>query len=127
MGDTIATLDLRPWDKFHADMDERVLRVWLNEIAKESRNAFMKGAGRHGPPPSRAGAWPKQVTGALRGSIKAEVQGRMVVVSTSRPYSGYLRSGTSKMGRRKMSDTALEIGMQKAENRMKHWVQWVPG
>ena len=125
MSDEIAVLDLKPWHKFKADLDERTIRAWLVTIAQESRKAFMSGTSRHSPPPSRDGAWPKQMTGALRGSIKAEVKGHAVVVSTSQPYSGYLRSGTSKMGRRKMSDTALEIGIQKAENRMKHWVQWV--
>ena len=125
MSDEIAVLDLKPWHKFKADVDERVIRAWLAIIAQESRAAFMKGTSRHSPPSSRAGAWPKQRTGALRGSIKAEVVGQGVVVSTNRPYSMYLRTGTSKMGRRKMSDTALEIGMQKAENRMKNWVQWV--
>jgi hypothetical protein len=124
MSDEIAVLDMKPWHKFKADLDERTIRAWLTTIAQESRKAFMSGTSRHSPPASRDGAWPKQATGALRGSIKAEVRGMGVIVSTSRPYSMYLRAGTSQMGRRKMSDTALEIGMQKAENRMKHWVQW---
>lgn len=127
MSDEIATLQMKPWAKFHADMDERVIRAWLATIAREARQAFMRGASRHGPPPSRAGAWPKQVSGALRASFKAEVRGMQVVVGTNRPYSGYLRHGTSKMGRRKMSDTALEIGIEKAEHLMKKWVQWERG
>lgn len=124
MSDEIAVLELKPWHKFKADLDERVIRAWLATIAQESRKAFMSGTSRHSPPSSRAGAWPKQRTGALRASIKAEVHGLEVIVSTDRPYSAFLRYGTSKMGRRKMSDTALEIGTQKAEGRMQHWARW---
>lgn len=118
------SLILTPWGKFRADMDERVMRAWLATVAQESRKAFMSGTGRKFPPASRAGAWPKMRTGALRASIKAEVHGMEVIVSTSRPYSGFLRHGTTKMGRRKMSDTALEIGVAKAEGRMAHWARW---
>lgn len=119
------SLVLMPWGRFRADMDERVKRAWLATVAQESRKAFMSGTGRKFPPASRAGAWPKMRTGALRRSIKSEVHGDSeVIVSTSRPYSGYLRHGTSKMGRRKMSDTALEIGVEKAEGRMAHWARW---
>ena len=35
-----------------------------------------------------------------------------VTIGTSMPYSGFLRRGTSKMARRKMSDNALEEGMK---------------
>lgn len=123
-----ADLVLMPWHKFHADLDERLMRAWLAIVAQEARKAFMSGAGRSFPPASRAGAWPKKRTGALRASFKSEVHGdREVIVGTDRPYSGFLRYGTSKMGRRKMSDTALEIGVEKAEGRMKNWVRWVEG
>lgn len=124
MSDVIATLNLKAWHKFKADLDEAAIHDWLSIVAQESTKAFMDGTAKAFPPASSAGDWPATRSGGLRGSFRADVHGMEVVVSTNTYYSGYLRYGTSKMGRRKMSDNALEEGTKAAEGRMKHWVGW---
>lgn len=49
-----------------------------------------------------------------------------MTIGTNRPYSIFLRMGTSRMARRKMSDDALKEGMR-AAGRMGRWVEWARG
>jgi len=74
------------------------------------------------PPASAPGAWPNSRTGRLKSSIRSVVTSDSVTIGTSMPYSGFLRSGTSKMARRKMSDNALEEGVK--AGRLGRWVEW---
>jgi phage gpG-like protein len=77
------------------------------------------------PGPSSPGAWPNSRTGRLKGSIRFEVANDSVTIGTNAPYSGFLRSGTSRMARRKMSDNALQEGMK--SGRLGRWVEWSRG
>lgn len=111
-----------PWHEFRAVKRQGAISDWLNGIAKAAEQAFRAGASRGYPPASEPGAWPARRSGGLLGSIDTEVTNNSVTIGTSQPYSGYLRSGTSKMARRKMSDNALREGMFKA--RLGRWVEW---
>lgn len=119
------TIQFSPWGKFHAQKDNAAIHSWLQRVAEASKAAFEGGMG-HYPPASSAGAWPNTRSGGLKGSIRTEVTSDSMTIGTGMPYSGFLRHGTSKMARRKMSDNALEEGMRSA-GRLGHWVKWVRG
>lgn len=74
----------------------------------------------------KAGDYPGIITGSLRASIRTDVSGDRLTVSTNMPYSGYLRYGTKKMPARKMSPDALKEGLEKA-GRLHKWAEWVRG
>lgn len=118
------TIQFIPWAPFHARKDPATIRSWLQSIGDASKQAFLGGMG-HYPPRSAPGAWPNIETGRLKGSIRTEVTNDSVTIGSNTHYSGFLRTGTSKMARRKMSDDALKAGMH--AGRLGHWVQWVHG
>ena len=118
-------LEFKAWAPFHAKYDKRAFKRWLQIVARESEKAF-KG-GMKGYPLVQASPHPAIRTGALRASIRTRVTDNAVEISSNRPYSGYLRSGTRKMQRRKMSDNALKEGIEKAKRLSKKWVGWEAG
>src|SRR5262245_13500144 len=101
-------LQFVPWHDFHAVKKPPVISAWLRGIAQASEQAFRAGASRAYPPASRPGAWPARRTGGLIGSIQTEVTAKSVTIGTNQRYSKFLREGTSRMARRKMSDNALK-------------------
>ena len=115
-----------PWRPFRARKDSKVVKRWLKSIGDAGVQAFKAGMKGY-PPASAGGAWPHSRTGRLKGTIRSEVGGGgsfvdQVTIGTSMPYSKFLREGTRKMERRKMSDDALKEGMKKA--RLGRWVEW---
>jgi hypothetical protein len=119
------TITFTPWGRFQARKKPAVIRNWLHDIGRASEEAFRSGMGNY-PPASAPGAWPNSRTGRLKGSIRSEVEGiSSVTVGSNMPYSIFLRMGTSKMARRKMSDDALKEGRQGA--RLARWVEWTRG
>ena len=118
------TIEFSPWGKFHARKKQEEIRRWLNDIGVSGTDAFRSGMGRWRPA-SAPGAWPNSRTGGLKGSIRHETTSNSVTIGTSMPYSGFLRNGTSKMARRKMSDNALQEGMR--HSRLGKWVEWTRG
>lgn len=119
-------LEFKAWAPFHAKYDKRAFKRWLQIVARESEKAF-KGGMKGYPPASSPGQYPAVRTGRLRASIRVTVSDTGVEVSTNRPYSGYLRHGTRKMQRRKMSDNALQEGIAKAKRLSRKWVGWEHG
>jgi hypothetical protein len=117
-------IEFSPWGQFHARKKTEAIRGWLNKVGEAGVEAFKGGMGSY-PGPSAPGAWPNSRTGRLKGSIRSIVTNDSVTIGTSMPYSGFLRSGTSKMARRKMSDNALEEGMK--AGRLGRWVEWSRG
>jgi phage gpG-like protein len=115
------TIEFSPWGRFHARKKPEEISRWLRSIGDAGTEAFRSGMGSY-PPPSSPGAWPNSRSGRLKGSIRSEVTSDSVTIGTSMPYSGFLRTGTSKMARRKMSDNALEEGVK--AGRLGHWVEW---
>jgi len=118
------TLEWKSWQSFKA-YKTNAWKRWLEEVAKQSEAAFKGGMGNY-PPASAPGAWPNSRTGRLRGSIQTRVTEHEVTIGTNTPYSNYLRTGTSKMARRKMSEDALKEGMR-AARRLGHWAGWMEG
>jgi hypothetical protein len=118
------SIEFSPWGQFHARKKREEIHRWLWGIGFAGSEAFRSGMG-HYPPSSAPGAWPNNRTGRLNKSIHFEATGDSVTIGTSMPYSGFLRSGTSKMARRKMSDNALEEGMK--GSRLGKWVGWSRG
>jgi phage gpG-like protein len=120
-------LSFKFWGPFHANKDPDAVRQWLDHIGKASVDAFRNGMVKNNPPPynnsSAPGEWPANRTGDLKGSIRHEVNGNVLTVGTGEIYAVYLRYGTTRMARRKMSDDALREGMKSAGN-IKRWVGW---
>lgn len=117
------TIEFQPWAWFRAKKDDAAIRVWLDSIGEAAEAVFRGGMGSY-PPASAPGAWPHSRTGSLRGTIRHETTSDSVTIGTSMPYSIFLRAGTSRMARRKMSDNALQEGMRAAGGRLAHWVYW---
>jgi len=115
-------ISFKAWAPFEAKYDKRAFKRWLDAVARESEKAFKK-MGSY-PPASRPGQYPAVRTGALRASIRTRVTNDSVEISSNRPYSGYLRHGTRKMQRRKMSDNALQEGIEAAKRRSSKCVGW---
>lgn len=115
------TLEFEPWRPFLARKKPQEIKRWLKAVGVASEEAFKGGMGNY-PPASAPGAYPNVRTGRLRGSIRHVVTSDSVTIGSNMFYSIFLRTGTSKMARRKMSDDALKEGAQKA--RLGHWVEW---
>jgi phage gpG-like protein len=118
-------ISFREWAPFWAKRDKAAFKRWLKTVATESEKAFKK-MGRY-PPASTPGEYPAIRSGALRASIKTRVTDTFVEISSNTSYAGYLRHGTLKMKRRKMSDNALKEGMAAAKKRADKWVGWSHG
>ena len=125
------TLIFKPWRKFTArKRDDRVLS-FMERVATGAEDAFRSGmtgghSGRRGRvrQASAPGEYPASQTGALLGSIRSRANLRRVDVGTSAAHAVYLRYGTRKMARRKMSDDALKEGIEKARSSLTGWVEW---
>jgi phage gpG-like protein len=115
------TIEFSPWGRFRARKKNEEIKRWLHAVGDAGTEAFRSGMGKWRPP-SAPGAWPNSRTGRLKGSIRSVVTSNSVTIGTSMPYSGFLRRGTSKMARRKMSDDALKEGMK--SGRLGRWVEW---
>jgi phage gpG-like protein len=115
-------IQFKPWRTFRAKKDAGTIRSWLRKVADASESAFKKGM--PGSPPSSPGQYPAVRTGRLKGSIRTVVSSDEMTIGTNMHYSIYLRRGTRKMARRKMSDDALKEGLEKARGRLGHWVEW---
>ena len=116
------SLEFTPWHRFRALKNDAAIKAWLQSIGEAGTEAFRSGMGQY-PGPSDPGAWPNTRSGRLKASIKSEVTSDSVTIGTNTRYSRFLRYGTSKMARRKMSDNALREGV-KGAGKLKNWVQW---
>jgi phage gpG-like protein len=119
-------ISFKEWAPFWAKRDKAAFKRWLKVVAQESEKAF-KGGMKSYPSASRPGQYPAVRTGKLRSSVSSRVTDNSVIVGSSTPYAGYLRYGTRKMARRKMSDNALKEGMAAAKKRASKWVGWSKG
>jgi hypothetical protein len=120
------TIKFDPWRTFHARKRKNGIRNWLRDIGYASENAF-KNPMQNYPPASTPGEYPAIRTGKLKGSIRSEVRGETsVTIGSNMFYSIFLRMGTSKMARRKMSDNALQEG-RRFVGPPRRWVEWTRG
>lgn len=114
------TIEFKPWRPFIARKKPAEIKRWLKAVGVASEAAFKK-MGKY-PPASSPGEYPHVRSGRLRKSIRHVATNHDVTIGSNMFYSIFLRTGTSKMARRKMSDDALKEGMQKA--RLGRWVEW---
>jgi phage gpG-like protein len=117
------TIEFKPWRPFIARRKQQEISRWLKAVGAASEAAFKK-MGNY-PPASSPGQYPAVRSGRLRSSISHVVTSNSVTIGSNMFYSIFLRLGTSKMARRKMSDDALKEGMSKS--RLGHWVEWSRG
>ena len=76
---------------------------------------------------STPGQYPAIQSGRLISSLEYDVSGNKLEVGTKVFYAVYLRGGTRKMARRKMSQNALQEGMKATRSTFKHWAKWEYG
>lgn len=131
-----------PWPKFDVQKKPQVVKSWLTATGAAGVKKFKAGMrGSHSgvkypnlPRQSSApGEYPATQSGGLIATIRsksrlnsakyANLQGE-VTIGSNQPYSAYLRQGTRKMARRKMSDDALKEGGPEAEAKIEGWVKW---
>lgn len=130
------TFRFRNWRRFGAQVDDRVVSKFLDEVADDSKKAFQKGmegrksgewrTGRSGRRirASAPGEYPAIDTRELYNSIGTRVTPDEATIGTNKFYAIFLRYGTSKMRRRKMSDDALSEGIKTARHYLKRFVKW---
>lgn len=127
------TVRFRPWRRFKAFLDQKLIDQFLISVERESLQAFRRGmqgpkSGILRPGRKRAsapGEYPAIQSKRLYDTIRATRTKRIVRVSTNRPYSGFLASGTRYMAARKMSKDALREGIQAArESNPRGFVRW---
>lgn len=114
-------IQFTPWRTFYARKKPDAIRRWLKSVGDASVAAF-KNMG-HYPPASTPSQYPAIRSGKLRASIGTRVTDSEMTIGSNMFYSIFLREGTRRMARRKMSDDALKEGMRSA-GRLNHWVEW---
>lgn len=118
------SIEFSPWRTFQARKKPEVIRSWLKRVGDASVDAFKGGMGEY-PPASDPGAWPNRRSSRLYASVRSVATASSVTVGTSMRYSKFLREGTSRMARRKMSNSALAEGVK--SSRLGKWVEWSRG
>lgn len=126
----------KPWRRFSAYRDRSATRDFLKDTADTAESLFKKSV-KGGPKTGRiyrrkngthqasaAGEYPANESGGLLGSISSRVTGDRAEIGSSKFYAKFLRSGTSKMKRRKMSDDALQAALPQTRARMRSWARW---
>lgn len=115
-------LQHKPFGILKAEMDAARIQRFMQEVARASHFKFRSGmeASRGGRvyrlkggrlhTASAPGAYPARRSGALMGSIRTEVTKDQVTIGTNKFYAKFLRYGTRKMAKRKMSPEALREG-----------------
>lgn len=125
-----------PWRKICAYRDKKIDRDFLGKIAKDGQaelrrgiksppktgRIYMRKHGRHQA--SRAGEYPANETGALAASAKTSVTRDTATVGTTVFYGKFLREGTRKMARRKMSDSALSVVVPRNIGKLRGFIRW---
>lgn len=124
-----------PWGRFKAIRNRKVDSQFLDAVAHETEDQFRIGlasqkSGIHHPGmPRRSsapGEFPANQSGKLRGSIRSESNTKRATAGSNVFYARFLREGTSKMRRRKMSDDALKAAVPKVRSLLKGWIGWGP-
>lgn len=121
-------IEFTPWHSFHARKIPGAIERWLENVGKTSIRIWMSSMAQGSPGVhSASGAWPFVQSGHMKSTIGMELGAMEVTIGSnahrgSAPYSLYLREGTSRMDRRKMSDDALKAGMKGAH--LGRWVEW---
>lgn len=118
----MTSIQFKPWRPIHAERRPTAIAAFLQDAASSTRNTLREGMqGPHsGRTYNRGGrlhqaSAPNEVPAIDRGALRASVRSLITETSeetgTNTPYAGYLKSGTRKMGARRMSDWAHRVAM----------------
>lgn len=129
-------LEFKPWPSFRARKSSKVIRSWLRKVKDEATDVFKAGmTGSHtGRIYRRRGRthqasapdeYPATDTGRLLASLRGSSDLREAKVGTGMYYAKFLRQGTKKMARRRMSDNAIREGAAIARPSSRGWVAWL--
>ncbi|MGL5736573.1 MAG: hypothetical protein ACRCYS_17050 [Beijerinckiaceae bacterium] len=118
--------EFKPWRKIRAYKDPNAITRLLHDTVNTAESKF-KGGMKGYPPASSPGQYPAIRTGRLRGSIRKRVALAEAEIGSNMFYSIFLRMGTRKMARRKMSDDALKEGSKIARSRMRPFAKFKVG
>jgi hypothetical protein len=126
-----------PWRNFMAWRDRKVttdfMRRTAKEVEKEYRDAIINPPktgrmynrrGKRHQASKPYSEYPANETGRLAASVKSDSDAHSLTVGTTMYYGKFLREGTRKMARRKMSDNALRMCVPRALARLRGWVVW---
>ena len=126
------------WSKFFAQKNQRVVRSWLQTVGDQAQRVFTAGllgahsgqiyrrrGGTHRA--SAPGEYPANDTGNLLASLRQKTSDTEATIGTNVFYAKFLREGTRKMARRKMSDNAIVEGAKRAKPASRGWVAWSKG
>lgn len=129
-------LEFKPWGRFWAKKNNKIIRQYLRAVKDKSQEIFKRGmlgphsgriyARRGGRlhQASAPGEYPANDTGKLLASMRGRVTQIEATIGTNMYYARFLRTGTTKMARRKMSDNALREGRQASRGKLKGFVAW---
>jgi hypothetical protein len=113
------------WRSFLVILDKGVTQAYLRRMGARAEREFKNGISspktgrvyrRSGGRVHRAsapGEFPAKDSGAHVATVAHKVGKDSVIVGSGMHYAKYLRNGTSKMARRRMSDDALRAAMEK--------------
>jgi len=134
-------LEFTPWKRFDAFHDKNAVRRFLRTAADVVLDHLKKGL-RNPPKTGRkyfgrskrmvqastglraAAEYPARDTGDLLKSADKRVDQTQFEVGTGMYYSRFLREGTRKMVRRKMSDTALTESLPQLREKLGRFAYW---
>ena len=128
-------IEIKPWGRFKAAKQQKQIRAWLRAVSNSAKAVFTSGMnGRHSGrvyrrrnrlhQASAPGEFPANDTGRLLASLRGEVSADEAKIGTNMFYAKFLRNGTRKMARRRMSDDAMKEGINANKGRAKGWVAW---
>lgn len=126
-----------PWRNFMAYRDAKVLPRFMREAAKEYEDEYKEAirsppkTGRiymrkHGRHQASKGIveYPANDTGRLLNSVTKKSTSNTATIGTTMFYGKFLREGTRKMKRRKMSDNIVRDNTPRILARLRGWVVW---
>lgn len=129
-------MTVRPFGTLVATYDDAAVQRFLQNVARTSHFKFragmeasrggrvyrLKGGRMHKA--SAPGAYPAIMSGATAASIRTEVKKDEMTLGTNTYYAKWLRSGTKKMKKRKMSPEALREGLEAARPSLGHFARF---
>lgn len=143
-------LALTPWNRFKAEHDGALVRRWMQGVGDRTHLYFRSKmeasrGGRvythelrtingrvlpvrkrpRGPHKASApGDFPAKDTGRLINSIRKETTSDEMTIGTTMFYARYLKRGTKRMKRRKMSSDALKETLPSARSGLRGFAKW---
>lgn len=129
------------WRVFGVNLDRRTISRWLKEVGDSSHDVFRRGmlgrhsgriynrpgGRRHQASNSNGSEYPANDSGRLLKSAKSVSTKDSATFGTNEEYSKWLREGSGRMARRKMSDNALVEGGVKAQSMSRRWIKFKRG